>query len=362
MASRKPRVTFRCPTCHQPISQELHDKITQLDAAKRERFHREQQRLERQRRELNFERKAIKTERSRAVAQSKAALAKQKHSFQLSLRDERKRHREALEKQKEALRKKAEQQVKDALARAEVTQQQRGRAQEPVLAEMLKQVCRNDKILTFGTKGDVAQFVKVGTEPYPVIIYESKRKERIGPQDVRDALKAKRKQKNVHFVVLVHTGTRMGRKSFSGFCFERGVVIVSLNGAPYVAVLLRKWLEQRADFLQRLSDPQREAVIQEMLRFLDGPDFHVPLDQIIQDAVDDNRQIIQERHQIESWWKKRGERFERTVNAATYIGDTIANIQGGKTIDPYCVKNKIRQLSAAKQQRAPEVRRLAASR
>jgi hypothetical protein len=258
----------------------------------------------------------------------------QKNELEQTVRQEKRRLNEAFREKLAAARNKARdwalKQIKREIGNAgRATPQDFGLASEESLRETLAEAYPRDHVIRTGQAGDVVQTVLDIGKHCGIIAYECKRKLSIGSADIRDAIKAKRKTK-ADFSVLVHCGTRKG---FGGIAFIEGIYVVSPAGVLVVAALLRELLIHMSKI--GLDARQRQAVARQLVAYVDSTDFRSPLEQILQDAADDNYDLEREKSAHERWWKERLIRSARTLYNAEIIDKCIESALLGAHLEPY---------------------------
>ena len=205
------------------------------------------------------------------------------------------------------------------------TPQTEGLEFEEALATRLRSKFPGDKVEHHGRSGDVLQTVRMGVQPAGRIIYECKRTQNIPGSHVQQALRAKQ-ERQADFAILVTTGTR---RSFTGLAEHGGVLIVHPLGVIALATLLREQLVQMTK--AKMPKTKRSKAILNLFRFVEGPQFRNPLDQIIAAATDLRGMLHKEAQDHMRTWKRRWSQYEAIRVDSSWVEDSVRRLLLGKS-------------------------------
>lgn len=205
------------------------------------------------------------------------------------------------------------------------TPQLEGLLYEETLTEALQKEFPSDKLQHTGKGGDILHEVIHQKEPCGVIIYECKKVGHWNGDHLEQTVKAQLSRK-ADFGILV---TNANKKNTHGFFIEKGVIVVNPGGVIAIATILREQLVKMVQL--QLSKAQKEKVIENTLKYLQGPEFKNSLDTIIRKAVELNEDLKEEYEDHMKNWKKRQDSLKTVyVNAVKVKGTTLALLAGKK--------------------------------
>jgi hypothetical protein len=337
---------YRCPVCSKTLTREEYESaLGILDERKEEMERREddlrsrEEELQKERGKLILEakrarekgieegRKAEKVRADRALAEQREALERQ--ARQLEKREEtfKKQKLDLVEKAKASLEKGIEQGIQSERKRAErllagqagtiskleerirqlergSTPQTEGLEFEGTLVERLQEEFPTDDIEHHGKSGDVVHIVHEDGSIVGRIVYECKRTALIQQAHVRQAYEA-RQERGADVAVLVTTGKRKG---FGGLDEDDGVVIVSPLGVIPLVALLRQYLIRL--YRAHLTDAERSKAAVSLVKYVTGPQFRNPLEDMIGRARDLQKMLQLEVKQHVKGWNERWESYQ----------------------------------------------------
>jgi hypothetical protein len=268
---------YRCPVCRKPLSKTEYERALGILGA----------------RETHF-----KKEKAGLLTRVQDAESRARRARSEGVDSERSRTRRLLEGKDKAI-----QALKDRVRqlRRGSTPQTEGLEFEDRLAARLRREFPDDEIQHAGKAGDIIHIVRHGAQRAGLIVYECKRTPSIPPAHIQQARAAKR-QREADFAVLVTTGSR---RSFTGFAFIDGVLVVAPLGAVPIAELLRAHiLEMRR---ARLTKDERLRAVERLAKFIAGPQFKNPLDEIISRASNLESLLKREvKDHVRVWTERRG--------------------------------------------------------
>lgn len=193
--------------------------------------------------------------------------------------------------------------------------------------ELMKELIKrfpNDKFVNTGKGGDIIQNVVKDGEVIGTIVYECKRVKNYASKYVKQTWEAQRKRK-ADFGILV---TNAMKKGTSGFCIERGVIVVHGTAVMYISVLLRRQIVQLSEM--KLGQTEREKAVKGILNYLESPDFANSVDSIVQDSITLYKDLMVEIKKHIKSWKGRYEIYSRINAEANYIQDSTKLLLSGK--------------------------------
>jgi hypothetical protein len=222
--------------------------------------------------------------------------------------------------------------VKDRLRQREkgTTPQTEGLAFEETLAARLKREFSEDSIEHKGKGGDVLHKVRLNKKEVGCIIYECKRTPSILKGHVAQAGRAKR-QREAEFAVLVTTGKKKG---FGGLAQMSGVLVVAPSAVVTVALLLRQHLVEMARL--RVGKDKRAAIAQQLMHYIDSPQFRNPIEDSVQRASTLEEMIQQEAVDHYRTWQARFDHYVNIKFNAAHVQDNLRLVMSGnqpKAID-----------------------------
>jgi hypothetical protein len=275
--------SYRCPVCKKSLTKYQYESALGVLDARHKHFEDSQRRLQQQ---LRTARQAESRARSEGI------------------RAERERGQRLLAGQNKRIR----------VLQERIKQLEKGRTPqtdglefEHKLVARLEREFPKDNIRHEGQGGDILQYVTFNGKTTGLIVYECKRCPSIKPDHVQQAHLAKQTRK-AHFAVLVTTGQTWQRRSFTGLCMDRGVLIVSPLGAIALASLLREQLIE----MQRsnVAIERRAAIAQELVKFVVSPDFKNPIEEIVRVAGQLQDILKDEVKSHQRTWRRRWDHYQ----------------------------------------------------
>jgi hypothetical protein len=278
--------------------------------------------LARQTRLLASREAAFKKQKSELVEKAKASLGK---GIEQGIQNERKRTERLLSGQAGTISK-----LEERIRQLEKgsTPQTEGLEFEGILVERLQNEFPTDDIEHHGKGGDILQLVRDSREVVGSIVYECKRTAQLQRAHVRQAYEA-RQQREADFAVLVTSGKRKG---FGGLDEEDGVVIVSPLGVLPLAALLRETLVQLAR--ARVTGAERSKAAEEVIRYITGPQFRNPLEDMIKRAGTLQDQLQDEVKQHAKVWNERWTSYQSIAWDAAQIESNVQLVLQGSPPRP----------------------------
>ena len=273
--------TFPCPVCKKPLTiKEYEEALGILEERKRQH-----------RRDLLDLRKKLEEAR-----------IKEKRAKANGIKIERARSQRLLAGQRKKVHV-----LEQRIAQLEkgTTPQTEGLEFEETLADRLRKEFPDDEIQHTGKGGDILQLVNSKDKQTGTIIYECKRTHNILISHINQANRAKQ-LREADFSVLVTTGQN---KSFSGLSQRDGVLVVSPLGVIPLACLLRSHLIEILRL--QVTKDERAVIVQRLMKYITGPEFKNPLEEIIRDSSDLQEMIREEFKQHLDIWEKRSRRYQR---------------------------------------------------
>jgi len=313
--------TYRCPTCHKVLTKSEYEKALRIQGEREVHLaHREQELKGKERaqrtRERQFKRdakKKLQNETARVRQQERLRATRQ----QSGLKD-------TVQKLQERLRQRAK----------GSTPQTEGLEFEDKLAARLKREFRNDEILPKGKGGDILHTVKYNKKPVGIIIYECKRTPSIQGSHIVQTHKAKQ-IREADFAVLVTTGKKRG---FSGFAQIGGVSVVSPLAVIPLVSLLREHLIEMGRL--KITREKRAVLAQQLMRYIDSPQFRNPLEEVVQRTSKLQAMIRQEAKDHWHIWQERSSHYETISWNTSQIQNNLRLVMHGgqpKQIAPHKV-------------------------
>jgi len=274
--------------------------------------------LDRQARQLKKREKELKQQKAELIQKAKDALEK---GIDQGIQSERKRTERLLSGQAGTITK-----LEEKIRQLEKgsTPQTEGLEFEDTLAERLEQEFPTDEVVHHGKSGDVLHVVKDDNQRVGSIIYECKRTALIQSAHVVQAYDAKQ-DREADFAVLVTTGKRKG---FSGIDEEDGVLIVAPLGVMPLVRLLRQYLIQL--FHARLTEDERAKAAQHLVKYLSGPQFKNPLEDMIGRARELQKSLQIEVKQHMKNWNERWSNYQSIDWDAAQIQANIELVLQGR--------------------------------
>jgi len=299
--------TYRCPVCKKPLTEKEYEEALGILGEKEKHFQREKIELLHRIRELQKrERQARKEGKEEEQRRTKRLLAGKERDIQ-------------------ALKERIRQ------LRSGTTPQTEGLEFEPQLAARLQREFPDDKVDHKGKGGDVLHIVRFNDKAAGTIIYECKRTDRIESEHIRQAYRAKQ-SREADFAVLVTTGQRWQRRSFSGLAQQDGVLIVAPLGAVPLASLLRLHLIEmlRAE----LTEKKRALIAQRLLQHITSPQFKNPIEGIVQTARELEKVLKGEMREHRRVWEKRWHHYHAIRWDGTQVQSNLHLVLHGKQPQP----------------------------
>lgn len=290
-------------------------------AAEKKRLERamaeEREAFERQKRQLAKREIEFRRQKSELVAKAKASLEK---GIEQGSLDERKRAERLMAGQANTITK-----LQERIRQLEKgsTPQTEGLEFEETLVERLQEEFPADDVVHHGKNGDVVHVVRESGENAGTIVYECKRTAQIQRTHVEQTYDAKQ-GREADFAVLVTTGSRKG---FGGIDEEDGVVIVNPLGVIPLAALLRQYLTRL--FHARLSDAERTKAAEELVKYVSGPQFRNPIEDMMARARDLRGALQIEVKQHMKMWNERWESYQAIEWDASQIEQNVQLVLKG---------------------------------
>ncbi len=331
---------YRCPVCRKTLTREEYESaLGALDKEKGQLI------LEAKRaREKGVEEGRKRAEE--AAAGERETIERQKRQLEKREADFRRQKRELIEKAKASLEKGIEQGIESERKRAErllsghtntiaklqerirqlengSTPQTEGLEFEETLVERLRNEFPIDEVTHHGKNGDVVHVVRDSGEDAGSIVYECKRTAQIQRAHIEQAYEAKQ-GREADFAVLVTTGRRKG---FGGIDEEDGVVIVGPLGVIPLAALLRQYLIRLLH--ARLTGAERAKAAEELVRYVTGPQFRNPIEDMIARARDLRGALQIEVKQHMKMWNDRWESYQAIEWDASQIDTNVQLVLKG---------------------------------
>ncbi len=274
--------------------------------------------IDRQARQLEKREKELKAQKAELIQKAKDALEK---GIDQGIQTERKRTERVLAGQAGTITK-----LEEKIRQLEKgsTPQTEGLEFEDTLAERLEQEFPSDEVVHHGKSGDVMHVVKHDGQKVGCIIYECKRTALIQAAHVAQAYDAKQ-DREADFAVLVTTGKRKG---FAGLDEDEGVLIVAPLGVVPLVRMLRQSLIQL--FQARLTEDERAKAAQHFVKYLTGPQFKNPMEDMIARARELQKSLQIEVKQHVKNWNERWESYQSIDWDASQIQTNIQLVLQGR--------------------------------
>jgi hypothetical protein len=291
---------YRCPVCKKSLTKKEYESA--LGILKERDVHHEHEMAEMA--------KKLKAADQREKAARQAGVAAERARAQRLMRGK--------DRQIASLQERIEQLKKGT------TPQTDGLEFEETLTARLQREFREDKVIHKGKAGDILHVVCFGGKDAGIIIYECKRCPRIQGQHIEQARLAKQ-VREADFAVLVTTGSRKG---FSGLAEVDGVLVVSPLGTISLVGLLRMHL---IEMLQaKVEKRQRAAIAQNLLKFITGPTFRNPIEEIIKLSSELQQMIQDEAADHYRTWKRRWQNYQTIAWDSTQVQGNVKLVLHGK--------------------------------
>ena len=292
--------TYNCPVCKKPLSKKEYERALGILGEREKHLEHEKHDLQKKLREAQAKAKKAKEEGIQIErARTQRLLAGKEHQIQLL-------------------------QQRIAQLKKGTTPQTEGLEFEEILAARLKREFPEDEIQHKGKGGDVLQIVKFDKKIAGNIIYECKRTPRIQPQHVAQAQDAKQFRK-ADFAVLVTTGQKKG---FSGLWSVNGVLVVSPLGAVPLAALLRGHLVEM--LRAQITKEHRAIIAQQLLKYITGPQFKNPIEEVVQLSFELQDMIKEEALQHYRVWQKRANHYQKIHWDSSQIQNNLQLVLHGR--------------------------------
>jgi len=357
---------FRCPVCKTFLSKEAYESALGILEERDGELARRESELDEREKDFENEKSALllkakearqkgleegaKAERKRAeraLAEQREDLARQERQLAKRETELKQQKADLIQKAKDALEKGIEQGMAAERKRTErllagqdstiaklqekigqlekgSTPQTEGLEFEGILTERLEQEFPSDNIVHHGKSGDVFHVVNDGGQRVGSIVYECKRTAQIQAAHVDQAREAKQ-EREADFAVLVTTGKRKG---FSGLDEDDGILLVAPLGAIPLVRLLRLHLVQLHQ--ARLTEDERARAAEQIVKYLNGPQFKNPLENMIARAKDLQASIQLEVKQHMKTWNERWAAYQSLEWDATHIETNVQQALQGR--------------------------------
>jgi hypothetical protein len=161
------------------------------------------------------------------------------------------------------------------------TPQVLGLLEENVFLDKLLESFPNDKFDHPGKGGDIIHHIIENKKEIGLIVYELKKVGKFSPAHVEQAYEAKQ-QRNADYGILVTNAKR--NATDIGFSVSKGILIIHPTGAIVLISILRDNLVSISRL--KLTKAKREATIDAVLEYVQGPVFKNSIDGVIQDSID----------------------------------------------------------------------------
>ncbi len=326
--------SFKCPLCGSPLSKAKYEAVLHLQKEKAKTQKADLEKLHR---------------RLHSLQQNETALKSQLRESKLKIKNaqiEGARKGARVEKQRQE-RLTAGLKNKLALASARINQLEKGTTPqteglefEDNLYRRLKREFPEDMVEHKGKGGDILHSAVLDGAVIGVIIYECKQTPTIETAHIQQAALAK-KTREAHFAVLVTTGTRRGRKAFSGLSSEGGVLIVAPLGVVPLAHLCRGHLVEMAR--AKLDRDQKNRIASQLLQYITSPVHRIPLEQTIQRTEKAAGLLKKEVKDHFRTWQERYELYQSIRWDVSHIQDNVTRVLQGEKVLPL-VKVKVEKL------------------
>ncbi len=292
--------SYRCPVCRKPLTKRQYERALGI-LGERERH------LRHQHAEL---RSKLRTARAREKSARQEGINVERARTQWLLRGK--------DRQIAVLKERL-----DQLKRGS-TPQTEGLEFEDKLASRLKREFPEDLVEHKGKGGDVLQHVRFDGKVAGLIVYECKRSPKIMAQHLRQT-HAARQSREADFAVLVTTGQKAG---FSGLARLGGVLVVSPLATIPLAHLLRAHLLEMLK--AKIGKERRALIAQQLVRFVAGPQFRNPIQEVIQISTDLQDMVKDEAKAHFRTWQKRWQHYQTINWDTTQIQKNVQTVLHGK--------------------------------
>ncbi|MBK7207361.1 MAG: DUF2130 domain-containing protein [Elusimicrobia bacterium] len=307
--------TYKCPTCGKVLTRAEYEKALKIQGATEKHFHQREEALREkaQEREARFRKKErelqdrLKNESARIRRIEKARAERSNLGL-----------KQSLQKANEEIRR----------LRTGTTPQTDGLEFEEKLVIRLRAEFPDDEVLHKGQGGDVLHTVKFGKEIAGIIVYECKRTPRIEGDHIAQAHQAKQ-IRQADFVVLVTTARKKG---FTGFTQMNGVWIAAPLASIPLAALLRQHLIEMVK--ARITKEKRAAIAQQLMKFIDSPQFRNPVEEVVQRTTRLQEMIKKEAKDHFRIWRDRWEHYQTIHWNATQVQANLQLVLHGNAPKP----------------------------
>jgi hypothetical protein len=288
----------------------------------------------------------IKTERDRAIAKERLKLSKAQRSVESAARRIQIKSRQLQEARREIRT------LQDQLARHE-TPQSDGLLLEDILTKALMKEFPEDKgIKNTGKGGDILHPVICDGECAGLIVYECKKVKQYNSAHVKQAAKAKMTRK-ADFAVLV---TSAMKRNTQGFFVEKGVIVIHPSGVLSLAGILRQQLAQISRL--KLGQQERNEAIRLILQYMEGPQFANSMELIIEESIDLNKQLEEEKKKHEETWEKRSASYKKIHDEAKTVQDTSKTLLSGRAAEKAEQKETGKEIAPKNAKLSPRLKKI----
>ncbi len=336
---------YHCPVCKKTLTREEYESALGIFEKEKARLILEARRAREQGIEEGLKRA------KREMAEEREAVERQRRQLEKRESDFRRQKKELMDKAKLSLERGIEQGIESERKRAErllsghantiakleerirqlekgSTPQTEGLEFEETLVERLRDEFPTDEVAHHGKNGDVVHIVRDSGEDAGSIVYECKRTAQIQRAHIQQAYEAKQ-DREADFAVLVTTGSRKG---FDGIDEEDGVVIVGPLGVIPLAALLRQYLIRL--FHARLTGAERAKAAEELVRYVTGPQFRNPIEDMMARARELRGALQIEVKQHMKMWNDRWESYQSIEWDASQIDANVQLVLKGAAPQP----------------------------
>lgn len=358
---------FHCPVCKTALTKEAYETALGILEERDGELARREEELEQRERDFESEKSTLilkakeakqkgidegtKAERKRAdraMAEQREDLARQERQLAKRETELKRQKAELIQKAKDALEKGIEQGAQAERKRTErllagqettitklqekirqlekgSTPQTEGLEFEETLTERLEQEFPSDDVVHHGKSGDVFHIVKEGGQRVGCIVYECKQTTQIQAAHVAQTYEAKQ-EREADFAVLVTTGKRKG---FAGIDEDEGILIVAPLGVLPLVRLLRLHLIQLHQ--AHLTEDERAKAAEQIVKYLNGPQFKNPLEDMVTRARDLQASIQLEVKQHVKMWNDRWTNYQSLEWDATQVQANVQLVLQGRS-------------------------------
>jgi len=305
---------FVCPVCRTSLTKDAYESALGILEERDSELVRREEELEQREKEFQSEKSALilkakearqkgvdegtnaeRKRAERALAEQREDLARQERQLVKRESELKRQKTELIQKAKDALEKGIEQGVQAERKRTERLLS----GQESTITKLQEKIQQLEKGSTPQTEG--LEFEETLTE----------RLEQEFPSD---------------FAVLVTTGKRKG---FSGIDEDDGVLLVAPLGVIPLVRLLRLHLIQLHQ--ARLTEDERARAAEQIVKYLNGPQFKNPLEDMIARARDLQASIQVEVRQHLKTWNERWSSYQSIEWDAAQVQSNIQLVLQGRT-------------------------------